>query len=66
MKGGSELKGIPTNLVDVVWGDDKPPRPNEKVKVLALDYAGKSSEEKIVDLRKELDKKKSVGLIICK
>ncbi len=29
-------------------------------------YAGKKFEEKIEDLRKELDKKKSAGLIVCR
>lgn len=49
----------------MVWGDKRPPRPNEAVKVLDLKYAGKKFEEKIEDLRKELEKKKSAGLIIC-
>lgn len=57
--------GIKTNLVDLVWGDDRPPRPNEKVSVLDIKYAGKTFQDKIEDLRKELDKKKSAGLIIC-
>ena len=57
--------GISPNLVDIVWGSNKPPRPNEKVKSLGLRYAGKSSEEKITELRKELEKKKSAGFIIC-
>ena len=58
--------GLETNLVDQVWGDSRPTRPNEKVSVLDLKYAGKGFEEKIEDLRKELDKKKSAGLVICK
>lgn len=64
-KGGSNLVGIEANLVDLVWGDDRPPRPNEKVKVLGLEFAGLKFEEKIEDLRKELEKKKSAGLIVC-
>ncbi|KAL8635988.1 MAG: hypothetical protein Q9228_006571 [Teloschistes exilis] len=63
-KGGASLVGIKENLVDLVWGDEQPSRPNEKVSVLDLKYAGKKFEEKIEDLRKELDKKKSAGLII--
>ena len=64
-KGGAQLVGVKTNLVDLVWGDERPPRPHEKVSVLDIKYAGKKFEEKIEDLRKELDKKKSAGLIIC-
>ena len=64
-KGGAGLVAEKTNLVDAVWGDKRPPRPQEKVKYLPLEFTGKESEEKIEDLRKELDKKKSAGLIIC-
>ena len=51
--------------MDVIWGDKRPLRPKEKVKVLPLEFAGKNFEEKIEDLRKELEKKKSAGLIVC-
>ena len=53
------------NLVDLLWGDKRPPRPKEKVKALPLEFAGKNFEEKIEDLRTELEKKKSAGLIVC-
>lgn len=53
------------NLVDRVWGNEKPQRPNEKVKILGLEFCGKSFEEKISDVRKELEKKKSAGLVVC-
>lgn len=65
-KGGAELLGVKSNLVDLVWGDHRPARPHEKVSVLDIKFAGKKFEEKIEDLRKELDKKKSAGLIVCK
>lgn len=65
-KGGVALVGIKTNLVDAIWGDDRPPRPQEKIKVLPLEFSGKTFEEKIDDLRKELEKKKSSGLIVCR
>ena len=64
-KGGAGLVGEKTNLVDIVWGPKRPLRPQEKVKSLALEFTGKKAEEKIEDLRKELEKKKSAGLIIC-
>ena len=57
--------GVKTNLVDVIWGDKRPPRPKEKVKILPMKFAGKKFEDKIDDLRKELEKKKSAGLIVC-
>ncbi|KAL8764202.1 MAG: hypothetical protein Q9184_000171 [Pyrenodesmia sp. 2 TL-2023] len=63
-KGGAQLVGVKANLVDLVWGDQRPSRPNERVSVLDIKFAGKKFEEKIEDLRKELDKKKSAGLIV--
>ncbi|KAI9721538.1 MAG: hypothetical protein M1812_002300 [Candelaria pacifica] len=63
-KGGKELLAIGENLVDKVWGDKRPPRPNEKVAVLAEKYTGKPLTEKLQDLRKELEKKKSAGFIV--
>ena len=63
-KSGASLIGIKENLVDKVWGSQRPPRPAEKVKVLPEKYSGKKFQEKIADLRKELDKKKAAGMII--
>ncbi len=64
-KGGAELKAVNDNLVDLVWGKDRPSRPNEKVKVLGIEYTGKKFEEKLEDLRKDLKKRKTAGFIIC-
>jgi Xaa-Pro aminopeptidase len=63
-KGGKELVGIAENLVDKVWGSDKPPRPNEPVRVLGLEFTGKKYQEKIEDLRKELDKKNAAAFVV--
>jgi Xaa-Pro aminopeptidase len=65
-KKGAELKAVKENLVDTVWRDTRPSRPNEKVMVLDTKYSGKKFEEKLEDLRKELDKKKSAGIVICR
>ena len=58
--------GVKTNLVDKVWGDARPPRPREKINLQPLEFTGKALGEKIEELRKELEKKKSAGLIVCK
>ena len=63
-KGGGRLVGSTTNLIDEVWGSARPPRPNEKVRVLGLEFAGKPFPEKLAELRKELAKKKCAGLVI--
>lgn len=52
--------------MDLAWGKDRPARPVEMVKVHPIKFAGKSSEEKISELRKELEKKKRSGFIICR
>ncbi|KAL9090439.1 MAG: hypothetical protein Q9159_001969 [Coniocarpon cinnabarinum] len=63
-KGGKDLVAVKDNLVDVVWSADRPARPNEKVAVLPMQYAGKSIQDKLIQVRKELDKKKCAGFII--
>jgi Xaa-Pro aminopeptidase len=63
-RGGHELAAIEENLVDIVWGDARPPKPCEPVKVLAKQFSGKDVKTKLEDLRKELEKKKSSGFIV--
>ncbi|KAJ5381572.1 Xaa-Pro aminopeptidase P [Penicillium cataractarum] len=63
-KNGSSLVGIQQNLVDLVWGKDRPSRPREKVRAHPVKYAGKSFQEKVADLRKELEMKKKAGFVI--
>ncbi|CAL5871988.1 uncharacterized protein PFLUO_LOCUS6245 [Penicillium psychrofluorescens] len=63
-KNGSSLVGIQQNLVDSVWGKDRPPRPSEKVRVHPNKYAGKSFQDKVADLRKELETKKKGAFFI--
>lgn len=62
-KKGGEYKAVSENLIDLVWGKDRPARPSEKVIVQPLQYSGRSFEDKIADIRKELDKKKSLGFV---
>jgi Xaa-Pro aminopeptidase len=65
-KSGAKLVSVDQNLVDLVWGQDRPARPNEKVKVHPDKFAGKTFQEKISELRKELQTKKRAGFIVCK
>lgn len=62
--GGAGLEAVTENLVDLVWGKDKPPRPSEPVVTLAEKYAGKDIGSKLADLRKELEKKKSAAFVV--
>lgn len=63
-KGGQDLVAIEDNLVDTIWGQHRPPKPQEKVKVLPVQFAGKNVKTKLEELRKELDKKKSSGFVV--
>ncbi|KAJ4421430.1 hypothetical protein N0V85_000191 [Neurospora sp. IMI 360204] len=62
--GGAGLKAITENLVDLVWGDSRPPRPSEPVFLLGAKYSGKGTAEKLTDLRKELEKKKAAAFVV--
>lgn len=62
--GGKDLVPVPDNLVDGVWGQEKPSRPSESVMLLEEKFAGKAVKSKLADLRKELEKKKSLGFVV--
>ncbi|KAI0431509.1 aminopeptidase-like protein [Xylaria sp. FL1042] len=62
--GGKELEAIAENLVDLVWGSDKPARPSEPVTILDEKFAGKDVKTKLEELRKELEKKKSLAFVV--
>jgi Xaa-Pro aminopeptidase len=64
-KNGGSLVAVTKNLIDLVWDKDRPSRPNEKVKAHPEVFAGKPFQEKIEELRKELQKKKRAGFVIC-
>lgn len=57
-KVGSTLVPIESgNLVDQVWGTERPQRPQKPVFVLDEKYSGRSASDKIKELRAELKKK---------
>ena len=63
-RGGQELLAVEKNLVDQIWGEGRPPRPSEPVRVLAKEFAGKDVKTKLDELRKDLEKKKSSGFVV--
>lgn len=62
-KSNAKLVGVEENLVDKIW-KDRPVRPAERVIVLPEKYSGKKYQEKLTELRKELDKKKTAGMVV--
>jgi Xaa-Pro aminopeptidase len=59
-----KLIPIEDNLVDIVWGHDRPSRPSNPVKILPQHFAGKEFKTKLEDLQKELEKKRGAGFIV--
>ncbi|SNX85258.1 probable aminopeptidase P, cytoplasmic [Melanopsichium pennsylvanicum] len=61
-KSGSSLIAIKDNLVDQVWSD-RPNRPSKEIFVLDDAIAGRSSSNKIKELRDDLKKKNAQGFV---
>lgn len=56
---------VPTeNLVDKVWGKERPERPSNTVFPLEEKYAGKSIKDKIARLREQIQKKKASATVV--
>ncbi|SOV06865.1 probable aminopeptidase P, cytoplasmic [Ustilago sp. UG-2017a] len=62
-KIGSSLVPIKENLVDQVWADQRPSRPAQPIFVLKDEIAGRSSSDKIRELRDEINKKNAQGFV---
>ncbi|KAL6862145.1 X-prolyl aminopeptidase [Trichoderma novae-zelandiae] len=62
--GGSDLLPLDVNLVDAVWAEDRPARPQQRITVLSEKFAGRSVKSKLSDVFSELEKKRSPGLFI--
>ncbi|GAB1320092.1 putative Xaa-Pro aminopeptidase P [Madurella fahalii] len=62
--GGAGLKAVSENLVDPVWGADRPARSNNPIVLLPEKYSGKDTATKLTDLRKELEKKKAAAFVL--
>ncbi|WPH00918.1 Putative aminopeptidase P, cytoplasmic [Acrodontium crateriforme] len=63
-EGGKDLVALTDNLVDQVWGKDRPARPSKPVKVQKLEHSGKAFQDKIDELRKDIEKKKAAGFVV--
>lgn len=59
-----EFKPILVNLVDLVWGDEKPTRSLDPVFPYAIEFSGESSNDKVERVREKLETLKSNHLIV--
>lgn len=50
--------------MDQIWGKSRPARPDENVRVLEKQFSGKSTADKLVELREALDKKKASAMVV--
>ncbi|KAJ1736109.1 hypothetical protein LPJ61_000159 [Coemansia biformis] len=64
-RGGGELVAIEDNLVDAVWGKERPPRPENKVVVHGLQYAGEPHADKIARVRAAVQKEGGEALVVA-
>ncbi|KAM3434576.1 hypothetical protein NHJ13734_005919 [Beauveria thailandica] len=62
--GGLGLVAITENLIDRIWGNERPTTPTNKVFIHADKYAGKTVKDKLAELREEITKKKAIGLYV--
>lgn len=53
---GRELVSIPTNLVDLVWGTQKPPLPRSPIYGLQKEFTGSTWQEKVSEIRSQMQK----------
>lgn len=60
----SELVLMTTNLVDQVWGDARPSRPQNPVFYLDEKYSGMSFTDKVEKVREEVKKGKGKALVV--
>ncbi|KAJ3025590.1 UNVERIFIED_CONTAM: hypothetical protein HDU68_006959 [Siphonaria sp. JEL0065] len=58
------LVSVTENLVDLVWGDDRPGFPMNEVKPLDVKFAGKTAEEKLKNVRAAIEKKDTWGFVV--
>lgn len=62
--GGKPLVAVGGNLIDEIWGNSKPARPNDKVFIHDVKYAGRSFQDKLADIRTDIKSANRAGLLI--
>jgi len=53
------------NLIDVIWGDARPPIPTSPFRVHPLEYAGMSLQQKFEQIRKDMEEKRATLSVFC-
>jgi len=63
-KKNQSLVPVTPNLVDEVWGIERPPAPFSKAMAHPMEYAGSSTEEKLNNVRAVMKKHSAYGLVV--
>jgi len=58
------LLEIETNLVDAVWGSERPPRPTNPVRMLGIEFSGKSVKDKLAIMREDMTLENAETLVV--
>lgn len=53
------------NLIDPIWGTDRPPIPQSPFRIHPLQYSGTSVSQKIASVRKEMEEKGATLSVFC-
>ncbi|CAG0898237.1 unnamed protein product [Cyprideis torosa] len=61
---GIQVKAVPENLVDIVWGSQRPSLGKNPIIILGQEYAGRKWEEKLEDVRQHLEEKDACAVIL--
>ena len=58
------LARINTNIVDLIWGEDRPKSDMRTIKLQGIHFAGEKWEDKVTNLRNELKKHQCSAMIV--
>jgi Xaa-Pro aminopeptidase len=61
---GATLKATSRNLVDRVWGVERPPAPGGVIDLQSIDYAGRTGAEKLADLQRVLKEARQDAVVL--
>ena len=61
---GIKLIEVTGNLVDAIWSSDQPGTPNKPIVPLEIKFTGKSWEDKVKEMRYEMNAKKADLLVL--